>query len=178
MKKIDGMIKRALIVIAILAIVIALASAMAKSQPDKTGIWGIMLIKQFEGVRLCRYNDAVGVPTIGYGHTKTVLQLPKCISGSKAERLLRDDLRDAEWCIRNKTQGDLSSTEYDALSSFIFNLGCGNYSRSTMLRKLNAGWRGDVIAAQFLRWNRAGGRVLRGLTLRRKAEAYLFLWEQ
>lgn len=173
MNRLNGLLGRVLFVLAILCAILASGYALSQPSPTKTGIWGLMLIKHFEGIMLCKYDDGVGVITIGYGHTKTVDSLPECITARKADALLAQDLKDSEWCIKNRVDVPLESTHFDALSSFTFNLGCGNLSRSTLLRKLNIG-RYDVAANEFPRWNRAGGRVLRGLTIRRNAEKWLF----
>lgn len=134
---------------------------------------GLDLIKFFEGLRLKAYKDSVGVWTIGYGHTRTATP-GMSISEPEAEALLREDLKDAQGGVDRLVKQQLSDNEYAALVSFVFNLGAGNFSRSTLLKKLNAGDRKGA-AEQFLVWNKAGGQVLAGLTRRRKAERDLFL---
>lgn len=138
----------------------------------KTSQRGIDLIKHFEGCRLSAYQDAVGVWTIGYGHTVGVQPWHR-ITRDRAEELLRKDLERFERAVLNSVDVELTQNQFDALVSFAYNLGGGNLRRSTLLRKLNAG---DYAGAQaqFLRWDKAGGRVLRGLTRRRTAEADLF----
>lgn len=133
---------------------------------------GIALIKSFEGLRLQAYQDSVGVWTIGYGHTKDVHE-GMAINEAEAEQLLRNDLMDfeagVEGIIDKATQG-----QFDALVSFAFNLGIGALRGSTLLRKHNAGdYKG--AAGEFLRWNKAGGRVLAGLSRRRAAESAMYL---
>ena len=140
---------------------------------QKTSQTGIDLIKGFEGKRLKAYRDAVGVWTIGYGHTRTA-RAGQVISDSQAEQLLRADLADFESCVARSISVTLNQSQFDALVSFAYNVGCGALRRSTLLRLLNRGGYG-AAADQFLRWNRAGGVVLRGLTRRRKAERELFL---
>ncbi|WP_063552064.1 lysozyme [Burkholderia territorii] len=145
------------------------------NQPERTGEQGIALIKQFEGLRLARYLDAVGKPTIGYGH----LILPnerftRPLTPAEAEALLRRDLRGAELNLRKLLRVPVTQQQFDALMSFVFNLGAGRLRSSTLLRYLNAG--ASVRAAdQFLVWNKAGGKPLAGLTKRRQAERALFL---
>ena len=134
---------------------------------------GLDLIKSFEGLRLKAYKDAVGVWTIGYGHIKTATP-GMVISGPEAEALLRGDLEEAQGAVERLVKQSLTDNEYAALVSFVFNLGSGNLSRSTLLKKLNAGDRKGA-ADQFLVWNKAGGKVLAGLTRRRQAERSLFL---
>lgn len=129
----------------------------------------IAKIKEFEGCRLKAYKDAVGVLTIGYGHTGNVTP-GMVISSSYADALLRQDLKKFEDYVNKlnvcKTQG-----QFDALVDFAYNLGCGNLSRSTLLKYIREGKPLTVIKAQFLRWNKAGGKVLAGLTKRRQWEA-------
>lgn len=134
---------------------------------------GLDLIKSFEGLRLKAYKDAVGVWTIGYGHTKTATP-GTVISEPEAESLLLNDLAEAQGAVERLVKQPLNDNEYAALVSFVFNLGSGNLSRSTLLRKLNAGDRKGA-SDQFLVWNKAGGKVLAGLTRRRQAERDLFL---
>ncbi|RQZ12821.1 lysozyme [Burkholderia sp. Bp9031] len=145
------------------------------TQPERTGAQGIALIKQFEGLRLSRYLDAVGKPTIGYGH----LILPnerftRALTPAEAEALLRRDLRGAELNLRKLLHVPVTQQQFDALMSFVFNLGAGRLRSSTLLRYLNAGASARA-ADQFLVWNKAGGKPLAGLTKRRRAERALFL---
>ena len=145
------------------------------NQPERTGEQGIALIKQFEGLRLARYLDAVGKPTIGYGH----LILPnerftRPLTPAEAEALLRHDLRGAELNLRKLLRVPVTQQQFDALMSFVFNLGAGRLRSSTLLRYLNAGACARA-ADQFLVWNKAGGKPLAGLTKRRQAERALFM---
>lgn len=138
---------------------------------------GIDLIKFFEGFEPVAYHDAVGVPTIGYGHTKTVTEKDitrgRAITESEANRLLLMDVREAEIGVDRLIRLPLNANQFSALVSFTFNLGRGALQRSTLRRILN---RGDFAAvpAQIVRWNRAGGKVLFGLRRRRAAEAALW----
>lgn len=139
---------------------------------------GINLIKKFEGFRSKPYLCPAGVPTIGYGSTRyadgrkvTLQDTP--ISEEVATQLLLDTLASYEKCVNEKVKVRLSHNEFDALVSFTYNVGVGNFSSSTLLKKLNAGDR-QGAADQLLRWNKAGGKVLAGLTKRRKAERDLF----
>ncbi|MCA8201099.1 lysozyme [Burkholderia sp. AU33545] len=145
------------------------------NQPEHTGEQGIALIKQFEGLRLARYLDAVGKPTIGYGH----LILPherftRPLTPAEAEALLRRDLRGAELNLRKLLRVPVTQQQFDALMSFVFNLGAGRLRSSTLLRYLNAG-ACTRAADQFLVWNKAGGKPLAGLTKRRQVERALFM---
>ena len=139
---------------------------------------GIALIKQFEGCKLTAYQDSVGVWTIGYGWTKPVdgkpIRAGMTIKQETAERLLKTGLVSYENDVSRLVKVDLTQGQFDALVSFTYNLGARSLSTSTLLRKLNAG---DYAGAadEFLRWNKAGGKVLSGLTRRREAERALFL---
>ena len=139
---------------------------------------GIALIKQFEGCKLTAYQDSVGVWTIGYGWTKPVdgkpIRAGMTIKQETAERLLKTGLVSYENDVSRLVKVDLTQGQFDALVSFTYNLGARSLSTSTLLRKLNAG---DCAGAadEFLRWNKAGGKVLNGLSRRREAERALFL---
>lgn len=139
---------------------------------------GINLIKQFEGCKLTAYRDSVGVWTIGYGWTRPVDGKP-IKAGMKidipiAERLLKTGLVGYEFDVMKMVRVRLSQNQFDALVSFCYNLGARSLSTSTLLKKLNAG---DYAGAanEFPKWNKAGGKVLAGLTRRREAEKSLFL---
>lgn len=133
---------------------------------------GIELIKAHEGLRLEAYRDSVGVLTIGYGHTHGVLE-GQAITEQEADAMLREDLKAAENCVEHLVCVPLTQGEFDALCSFAFNLGCSALRNSTLLKKLNDSDY-DGAAAEFSRWNHAGGKVLDGLTKRRSAEAERF----
>lgn len=145
------------------------------SQPQHTGAGGIALIKSFEGLRLEKYQDAVGKWTIGYGHLILPTEsFPHAITEAEAEALLRSDLQMTERGVHKAVTVALNQNQFDALVSFTFNLGAGNLQSSTLLKLLNQG-EYTQAAEQFLRWNKAGGKVLTGLTRRREAERKLFL---
>ncbi len=144
----------------------------------KTSARGIELIKQFEGLELEAYQDIAGVWTIGYGHTGPDVEPGMRISERQAEALLRDDLKSRERAVDSLTSVNLNQNEFDALVSFIYNVGIDAYRRSTARRRLNRNNR--LGAADALAWwNKATvGGVLRevaGLTRRRAAERALFL---
>ena len=134
---------------------------------------GIAAIKSYEGVRLNAYLDSVGVPTIGVGHTLGV-KISDTITADQADEFLRADLEDAEDAVNQLVKVPLNQGQFDALVSFVFNLGRGSLQRSTLLKLLNAGDY-DGAADQFLVWNQAGGRVLPGLVKRRTSERIMFL---
>ena len=151
--------------------------------PETISDDGIELIKRFEGLHkvqpdglISSYRCAAGVWTIGWGSTKGIRSGMK-ITVEEAEEKLRDDLKTAESAVKQHVSVPLSQGQYDALVSFIFNLGAGNFRSSSLLKRLNRGLYDDV-PEQLLRWNKArvGGKltVLRGLTRRRAAEAAIF----
>ena len=133
---------------------------------------GISLIKKFEGCELEAYQDSVGVWTIGYGHTKDVKQGDK-INQDEAENLLEEEMPEYEGYINDMVEVSLEQCQFDALVSWVYNLGPTNLSSSTLLKVLNEGDY-DEVPFQIKRWNKAGGKVLEGLTRRREAEALLF----
>lgn len=135
---------------------------------------GTDLIKSFEGLELKAYKDSVGVTTIGYGSTGSHVSMGMTITKEQAEQLLKKDLERFEKGVSDIVKVPLNQNQFDALVSFSFNLGLGSLKSSTLLKKLNFS---DYIGAskEFERWNRAGGKVLAGLTRRRIAERDLFL---
>lgn len=136
---------------------------------------GLELVKSFEGLRLNAYQDSVGVWTIGYGSTKGVKRGQR-ITEEEAEELLREDLATAERGVESAITEDITDNQFAACVSLAFNVGVGAFRKSSIVKYINAG---DVLLAadRFLLYNRAGGRVLAGLTRRRKAERALFLTE-
>ncbi|GAA0690827.1 lysozyme [Dyella sp. SG562] len=139
-----------------------------------TSALGVALIKQFEGLRTCAYLDAAGIWTIGYGHTGDDVRSGFRIDAAQADALLRKDLGTAEEAVRAWVTQPLAQPSFDALVSFVFNVGATAFAGSTLLRKLNEGDM-EGAAAEFERWRYAGGRVLPGLLRRRIAERTLFL---
>ncbi|MEQ1967253.1 lysozyme [Xenorhabdus nematophila] len=137
---------------------------------------GLSFIKQFEGLKLKAYPDPAtgGIPwTIGYGHTKDV-KSGQVITEQQAEAFLHDDLKSIYITIESAIKVPLTQGQFDALCSFTFNCGTGNFVRSTLLKKLNVGdYQG--AADEFLRWNKAAGKVMNGLTKRRASERQMFL---
>lgn len=147
---------------------------------------GLDLIASFEGIVLHAYNDPVRLCTVGIGHklrdgpcrdedyrTFGTKDNPK-LTRDQAFQLLRSDVTSREAAVDRSVTVALSQNEFDALVSFVFNLGTSAFANSTLLKLLNQGRRVEA-ADQFLRWNKAGGQVLAGLTRRREAERALFL---
>jgi lysozyme len=139
---------------------------------------GIELITHFEGFKSEAYRDAGGVWTIGFGHTRNVRE-GDMIGTAEGLRLLMQDVAEAERTINLLTDGAqfiIPPEQYmfDALVSFVFNAGAGNFGKSTLKKKLIAGAY-DEAAQEFERWVNGGGRRLPGLVRRRQAEKTLFL---
>jgi len=135
---------------------------------------GINLIREFEGYASAPYDDIGGKRTWGYGHLgKHGETPPKFISEADATALLCADLEVAEACIDGLVDTTLTQAQFDALCSFVFNLGCSKFMSSTLLRKLNAG---DYVsaAAEFPKWCKVGHNDVPGLLRRRLAEQLLF----
>ena len=134
---------------------------------------GIAHLKYFEGFKEDAYQDIGGVWTIGWGHTEGVKPGDR-VDLAEAEAMARADVRTAENCVNRGVDVDLTQKQFDALVSLVYNIGCGAFQRSTLLRKLNAG---DHLGAsdEFLRWNKVQGRTIRGLSRRREAEQKMFL---
>lgn len=134
----------------------------------------VQMIKDSEALRLTSYlptpNDRW---TIGWGHTSNVTE-GMVITEVQAEAFLRSDLGWAEDAVNAKVKVGLTQHHFDALVSFVFNIGAGAFSSSTLLRKLNAG---DYAGAanEFPRWNKQKGKVLGGLVTRRAMEMEYFL---
>ena len=129
-------------------------------------------VMEMEGCRLEAYQDAAGVPTIGYGHTKNV-RMGDRITQYWAKEMLREDIEEAEWQVKElnvaRTEG-----QPDALVSFVFNLGIGRLKRSTLLKTIREGGSKAQITKEFKRWVYADGKLLPGLVKRREWEAKRF----
>ena len=139
----------------------------------KTSQHGIDLIKEYEGFRARAYRDPVGIWTIGYGFTEGV-EDGDTTTRAEADARLQRELVKYERAVLRATGGNVTQNQFDALVCWAYNVGTRAAQQSTLMRLLNAG---DVAGAadQFLRWNKAGGVPLPGLTRRREAERELFL---
>lgn len=141
---------------------------------------GLKLIKKFEGLSLKPYLCSAGIPTIGFGNTfyenmKKVTLQDKTITEERADSLFNFLVTTNFVNVVNRLViVDINQNQFDALVSFVYNLGSGNFEKSTLLKKVN---QEDFIGAslEFEKWNKAGGKVLNGLTKRRLAEKELFL---
>lgn len=138
---------------------------------------GIELVKHFESLFLKAYQDIVGVWTIGWGHTGLqhkdgTVFAGRMITRDKAEELLRYDMHQFEARVQTFVKVAINDDQFAALVSFDFNT--GGLAKSTTLRKLNAG-DNQGAADALLMWNKANGKVVRGLTRRRESERNLFM---
>jgi len=135
---------------------------------------GLDLIKSYEKCRLTAYlPTAHDVLTIGWGHTGADVQKDSVWTQQQADDALRRDVASTERCINSAVAVTLTQGEFDALCSFVFNIGCGAFKDSTLLKLLNASDY-DGASAQFARWNKQNHVELAGLTKRRAEEAQLF----
>jgi lysozyme len=157
---------------------------------------GLEFIKQWEGCRLEAYEDVVGKLTIGVGHLLTDKELESGellvfdpsfptmyvvnwrdgITDDDAMNLLAMDAADAEAAVDDLVDVELTQNQFNALVSFVFNLGRGAFAKSTLLTYVNEHYPASFICGQFMRWVHAGGRVVQGLVNRRMAECRL--WEK
>ncbi len=133
---------------------------------------GITFIKGWEGIKLKAYKDVKGELTIGIGHTKGVKPGQKC-TAAEAYQWMREDLAPIERFLSSRFP-TIRQWQMDALCSFAYNVGLGNLQKSTLWRMCLHGAPGDQIEREFAKWNRAGGKVIDGLTKRRKAEGRLY----
>lgn len=138
----------------------------------KIGTNGLAIIKGYEGFRAHAYLDTGNVPTIGYGTTKGV-KMGQVVTKDQAEAFLLRDVAGAEQTVNSAVKVKLTQDQFDALVCFVYNVGSGAFRGSTLLSLLNQGQYGQV-PPQLLRWNKDNGRVIDGLTRRRKAEGDLF----
>lgn len=141
---------------------------------------GINLIKSFEGLFLKPYLDPIKIPTIGFGtikypNGKAVTMQDPAITEARAIELLEWEVAEKTKSIESVVKVTINDNEFAALAAFAYNVGSGALAGSTLLKLLNSGADRTAVADQFLRWNKAGGKELAGLTRRRQAERSLFL---
>lgn len=136
---------------------------------------GIELIKRHEGCRLKAYQCPAGAWTVGYGSTRGVNRFTE-ITQQEAEVRLRSDAKAAERTVEKVRylQKGLKQCQFDALVSFVFNLGSGAFEKSTLRKKVIANPDDRSIGAEFGKWVNAGGQRLEGLVKRRADEANLY----
>ena len=139
---------------------------------------GADLIKSFEGCKLKAYQCSAKKWTIGYGNTfyedgSPVLQ-GHVITQDKAEQLFELIASDFAGKVAKLVQTHITPNQFGSLVSFAYNCGVVNLQKSTLLKKVNANHNDQTIKAEFLKWNKAGGKVIAGLTRRREAESNLY----
>ena len=139
----------------------------------KTSNQGKNLIKEAEGLRLVAYRCPAGVPTIGWGHTKDV-RMGQRITQAMAEEMLVEDIAPIERTL-NGLKINFRQEQFDALVSWIFNLGAGNFKSSTMYKRILADAKDEEITDSLIKWTYSGKQQLPGLMKRRVAEANLFI---
>jgi lysozyme len=140
---------------------------------------GYLLITKFEGLRLKPYLCSAKIPTIGYGNSyypdgKRVTLLDKDITKQQAFDMFKEVANRFAKRVDTLVTSNLNQNQFNALVSFAYNVGTGNFSSSTLLKKVNKNPDDLTIKDEFLRWNKAGGKVLNGLTNRRNEEAILY----
>lgn len=135
---------------------------------------GLTVLKHYEGCELQSYQDSVGVWTIGYGDTENVLPGMTITRQEAEDRLERRLARDFEPGVRAAITAGMRQEQFDAMVCLAYNIGVGAFTGSTLVKLFNAG---DIALAadQFPRWDKAGGKSLKGLRRRRAAERALFL---
>jgi lysozyme len=130
---------------------------------------GESITKQFESCQLTAYRDIKGVLTIGWGHTGLDVTEGLVWTQEQADAQLLSDIQWASDCVNHEVTVALTQPEFDALVDLCYNIGCGNFSGSTLVRVLNSGDYAEA-AKQFDLWDHAGGQVVAGLLRRRQAE--------
>lgn len=138
---------------------------------------GYNTIKLFEGVKNKAYKDSVGIWTVGIGFITV-----DGVKVNESTTLTNDQIKEQffkqivtyENAVNNNVTSELTQNQFDALVSFTFNLGGGALKSSTLLKKVNLNPADPSIKNEFLKWNKAGGKVIQGLTNRRIAEAKLY----
>jgi len=141
---------------------------------------GAELIMQFEGLSLKPYLDSVNVPTIGYGQTyypngvKVKMTDPKITKEYAFEIFFSIASRFA-LSVNSAIKKPITQNQFNALVSLAYNIGLGNFGKSTLLKKVNVNPNDSTIASEFMKWNKAGGKVINGLTNRRKKEVSVYL---
>lgn len=143
-----------------------------------TSAAGLALIKRYEGLKLKAYLCPAKVATIGYGSTRypegrRVMLTDKLTNEAEATQLLLSTLNQYEIVV-NKNLPNINQCQFDALVSLCYNIGGASLAKSTLVRKAKVNANDPSILDEFMRWNKAGGKVLAGLTTRRAEEAKLY----
>ena len=140
---------------------------------------GLMLLAKLEGVKLDAYQDIVGIYTIGIGSTKypngqPVKKGDKLASKEEAFKLFVDTSAQYTNCVNKYVLRPLKQNEFDALFCLCYNIGCGAFAKSSLVKFINGGQTIEKIKIGFLMWTKAGGVVSKGLVNRRLAEYNLY----
>ena len=140
---------------------------------------GYDLIKEFEGFSNIPYKCSANIPTIGYGNTfypdgKRVSMLDKQITKEYADEIFKNVVDNFAFKVSKLIKSKVTQNQFNALVSFAYNVGIGNLEKSTLLKLVNINPNDAMIAKQFLRWNKAKGKELKGLTNRRIKESALY----
>ena len=140
---------------------------------------GYQLITTFEGFSSIPYLDSVKVPTIGYGNTyyqngKRVTLLDGKITKEQAFEMFKDIADNFAKRVSEFLKKEVTQNQFNSLVSISYNIGIDNFKNSTLLRKVNVNPNDKSIRAEFIKYNKAGGKVLKGLTNRRNAEAKIY----
>ena len=140
---------------------------------------GYLFITKHEGLSLKPYLCPAKIPTIGYGNTyysdgKRVTLLDKDITKQQAFDMFKEIANRFAKRVNELVITELTQNQFNSLVSFAYNVGTGNFSSSTLLKKINKNPNDLTIKDEFLRWNKAGGKVINGLTNRRNEEADLY----
>lgn len=140
---------------------------------------GYLLITKFEGLSLKPYLCSAKIPTIGYGNTyypdgKRVTLLDKEITKQQAFDMFKELANRFAKRVDALVTSNINQNQFNALVSFAYNVGTGNFASSTLLKKVNRNPNDLTIKDEFLRWNKAGGKIINGLTNRRNEEADLY----
>lgn len=140
---------------------------------------GYLLITEFEGLSLKPYLDSVKIPTIGYGNTyyndgRRVTLLDKPITQPEAFELFKTIADRFSLRVNKLVKTSVNQNQFNSLVSLAYNIGTGNFESSTLLKKVNINPNDITIAFEFKKWNKAGGKVLNGLTNRRLKESNIY----
>ena len=139
---------------------------------------GIDLMHEFEGCKLTAYLCPANIPTIGWGNTfyedGRKIKLGDKITQDRADQLFLSVAEDFAKRVRTLLTKKISENQFSAIVSFAYNVGIANLRKSTLLKKVNVNPSDATIKDEFLKWNKAGGKVLAGLTRRRQAESDLY----
>ncbi len=134
---------------------------------------GYKLIKELEGVRNLAYKDSIGIPTIGIGFIRVngkKVTMGMYLSDEEIKEEFFKQIAIYEEIVNENVKSSINQNQFDALVSWVFNLGENNFKNSTLRRKVNINPNDPSIKDQFLKWNRAGGKIIPGLTMRREKE--------